>query len=88
MSVFSIIAIVVFIIYIILFLFVLKKHRLSYKFILLQASASLILMTIINLTGFATNLHIPVNECTVSGVSFGGIPFLVGFLILRYIFVL
>lgn len=88
MSVFSIIAFVIFVIYIILFLIILKKHRQSYKFILLQAAISLILMTIINLTGFATNLHIPVNECTVSGVSFGGVPFLVGFLILRYIFVL
>lgn len=88
MSVFSIITIVLLLIYMFLFLLVLKKHKKSAKFILYQAAVSLLLMAILNLTSFLTDMYIPVNECTVLGVSVGGIPMLLCFLLLRFIFVL
>lgn len=88
MSVFSTITIIIFILYLIGLLIILKKNKESLKFIFFQAVVAWFIMTIINLTGFATNLHIPINENTVLGVGFGGVPFMIGFLILRTIFVL
>ncbi len=88
MSIFSVITIVLFVIYIFTLLFLLKKSGKSLRFIFLEAVISLILVAILNLTSFATNLYIPINECTVLGVSLGGLPMILCFLLLKIIFVL
>ncbi len=88
MRIYSIFLIIIFAVYLIAFIYFLKKHNQSFRFVLYQAAISLCIMAVLNLTGFATGLHIPVNECTVLGISFGGVPFICGFLLLRFIFVL
>ena len=88
MSIFSVITIVLFVIYIFTLLFLLKKSGKSLRFIFFEAVISLILVAILNLTSFATNLYIPINECTVLGVSLGGLPMILCFLLLKIIFVL
>lgn len=88
MSIFSVITIVLFVIYIFTLLFLLKKSGKSLRFIFLEAVISMILVAILNLTSFATNLYIPINECTVLGVSLGGLPMILCFLLLKIIFVL
>ncbi|MBE6805005.1 MAG: hypothetical protein E7526_00555 [Ruminococcaceae bacterium] len=88
MNIFSVITIILLCVYVILLLLVLKKHQKNIKFLFCQAVVSIIFMAIINLTNFATGLYIPINECTVLGVSLGGIPMIFCFLLLRFIFVL
>ncbi len=88
MRFFSIITIILLCIYLVLFLFVLKKHKKTVKFILYQAVISVLLLAILNLTSFLTGRYIPVNECTVLGISLGGVPMIFCFLLLKFIFVL
>lgn len=88
MSIFSVITIILLIIYVLILLFILKKKEKSLKMIVFNAFISLILMAVLDLTSFATDLYIPVNECTVLGVSLGGVPMILCFLLLKIIFVL
>ncbi len=88
MSVFSILTIILLCVYLILLLVFLKKYRKTVKFILYQSVFSILLMSLLNLTSFLTGQYIPVNECTVLGISLGGIPLIVCFLLLKFIFVL
>lgn len=88
MSIFSIITIVLISIYIIIYLFLIYKNGQSFKFIIWQALISIFVLAIINLTSFATNLYIPINECTVCGATMGGLPMIFCFLMLKMIFVL
>ncbi len=76
------------IIYVIANLTNIKKMKKPFTFLGLQTTVALFFLLIINLTGFATNLYIPVNEATVIGGFLGGIPFLVLVLIAKSIFLL
>ena len=47
---------------------------------------SLWLFAVIELTGFLTSLHIPLNPFSLGAMAFGGIPMTVMLLILRLLF--
>lgn len=88
MGIFDIITVVLLIIYVCVLLYFLRKNGKTIKFLLVQALISVLLLTLINLTSSLTGLFVPVNECTVLGVSIGGIPMIFCFLLLKMIFVL
>ncbi len=75
-------------IYIIFWLCLFARVKNKGKYLLFSSLISLALLAVINLTGFATGLKIPINECTVIGTLIGNVPAIGGFLLLRYIFIL
>ena len=76
------------IIYVIAALINIRKMKKPLTFLGLQTAIALFFFLIVNLTGFATNLYIPVNEATVIGGFLGGVPFLVLVLLAKSIFLL
>lgn len=86
MQIFKIILIILVIAYGIAFIYFLSKIKKPMRFLFYQSLISIILMLIINLTGFATGQHIPVNYGTVFGTLAGGVPFLVLVLLIKFIF--
>lgn len=74
--------------YLIAVLINIKKMKKPFTFLGLQTAVVIFFFLIINLTGFATNQYIPVNEATVIGGFLGGIPFLVLILLAKSIFLL
>ena len=86
MQFFKIALIILTVIYFIFFIYYLTKIKKPLRFLLYQAAISVIVMLIINLTGFASGLHIPVNQGTVFGTLCGGIPFLGLVLLIKFIF--
>ncbi|MBQ0084345.1 MAG: hypothetical protein KBS52_06240, partial [Clostridiales bacterium] len=86
MKIFEIILLIFIIIYGMIYLFLLSKTEKPLKFFGLKAVVMFILIAVINLTTFASGLHIPVNYCTIIGTSVGGVPFLGGVLMINSIF--
>lgn len=72
-------------VYLLILLRLLLKTRKPFKYFVINVLSALWLYAVIELTAFATGLHIPLNWYTLSAVSFGGIPFIVLLLILRFL---
>ncbi len=88
MKIFEIFLLVLCVLYLIFYLYFIFKHDRPIVLFITNASISLILVAIINLTAFLSGQYLPVNEWTVSCATVTGVPGIVGMLILRYIFVL
>lgn len=85
MKAFEIVLLVFLIIYLLALLIALSKVKKPVKFMLTQFAVSLICIAIINLTTFASGVHIPINYGTIIGTSVGGVPFLCGILAINVI---
>ena len=69
----------------IIFCFAVKSRK-TLKILLLNGFIGISLLAIINLTSRFSGVYIPINIYTVSGSGVFGIPALIGFLILSFIF--
>ena len=69
----------------IIFCFAVKSKKIL-KTLLLNGFMGICLLAIIDLTSRFTGVHIPINIYTVSGSAVFGIPALIGFLLLGFIF--
>lgn len=69
----------------IIFCFAVKSKKLL-KTLLLNGFMGICLLAIINLTAKFSGVYIPINLYTVSGSAVFGIPALIGFLVLGFIF--
>ena len=70
----------------IMFVFDVKSKR-FFKTVFFNAFMGLILLSIIDLTAKFTGVYIPVNEYTVTGSAVYGIPALLMFLALKFVFI-
>lgn len=70
----------------IMFVFAVKSKK-FFKTVFFNAFMGLILLSIIDLTAKFTGVYIPVNEYTVTGSAVYGIPALLMFLALKFVFI-
>ncbi len=76
------------VLYLIAFIYFLYKTKKPLKMFLIQIAIVTFLIAVIKLTSFATGLEYPLNYGTVAAASLGGIPGMVGILLLNKIFML
>ncbi len=88
MNVYEIILTVSAVIYAIIYIAFLRKVKKPFRFFTAYTAVSLCIFALINLTTFASGVHIPVNYCTVIGTLCGGVPFLCGVLVINAFFIL
>lgn len=70
----------------IMFVFAVKSKK-FFKTVFFNAFMGLILLSTIDLTAKFTGVYIPVNEYTVTGSAVYGIPALLMFLALKFVFI-
>ena len=63
------------------------KTKKTFKILFFNAFLGITSLAIINLTAKFTGAYIPINEYTVTGCGIFGVPAVIFFLILRFIFV-
>lgn len=63
------------------------KTKKPFKILLFNAFIGIVSLAIIDLTSKFTRVYIPVNEYTVAGCGIFGMPGVLFFLILRFVFV-
>ena len=83
MEALKICGIVFLVVYLIVFLYLLIKTRKPLRLFLANVLMSLWLFAVIELTGFLTAFHIPLNWYSLGAMSLGGIPATITLLILR-----